>query len=336
METLYDVLGVRPDDDAESLKNAYRKAAKANHPDRHADDPEAAAVRFRQIATAYDILRDAKQRAAYDLLLECQRRPLRSKARRIISHPAYQLAFTAIATVVVGVVLAGGVTGDDAGGITAGQPSRMVAAEPAKGADTAKEEAPSHGLARALQMPIMQGAVAPAVEGKGAWEAAQGPSAPDAAGQMTGRSAPSIDPSGPNVPAPPFSTAAAAESDREEVAALLARGRATLSNGDVAGARVFLRRAAERYDPQAALALGETYDPAVLKHLGVIKFDGDVTLAREWYRRAADLGFVAAGDVGRDHGAELQGNKVRRGLLPGASGSGRWRRFPSTQTESGY
>jgi TPR repeat protein len=90
-------------------------------------------------------------------------------------------------------------------------------------------------------------------------------------------------------------TTAAAEPDRNDVAALLARGRAILSNGDVAGARAFLRRAAEHNDPQAALALGETYDPVVLKRLGVIKFNSDVAQAREWYRRAADLGSAAAG-----------------------------------------
>src|SRR6516162_1783185 len=108
METLYDLLGAHPDDDAESLKNAYRQAAMANHPDHHAGDPEAV-VRFTRIARAYDILRDAKRRAAYDQLLERQRMPLRSKARRTTSRPAYQLAFKAIAAVVVGIVLAGGI-----------------------------------------------------------------------------------------------------------------------------------------------------------------------------------------------------------------------------------
>jgi hypothetical protein len=96
------------------------------------------------------------------------------------------------------------------------------------------------------------------------------------------------------VSARPFATAVTAEPDRNEAAALLAKGRAKLSNGDVAGARVYFRRAAEHNDPQAALALGETYDPAVLKHLGVIKFNTDVALAQEWYRRAADLGSAAA------------------------------------------
>jgi hypothetical protein len=212
METLYDMLGARPDDDAESLKNAYRKAAKANHPDRHAGDPEAAAVRFRRIARAYDILRDEKRRAAYDLLLEYQREPLHLKARRTTSHPAYQLAFTAIAGVVVGMVLAVGsyilfahihwITGNESARMTADQPPRIVAVEPARRADTVKEQAPSRGPARAPQTPVgippvTQGAAASSMEGKGASEATQGPSAPDAAGQTIERSAPPIDPAEP-------------------------------------------------------------------------------------------------------------------------------------------
>jgi TPR repeat protein len=76
-------------------------------------------------------------------------------------------------------------------------------------------------------------------------------------------------------------------------AAALARGLANLSHGDVAGARLILRWAAEHDDPQAALALGETYDPAVLKSLGIVKF-ADPAQAREWYRRAAELGSAAA------------------------------------------
>jgi len=65
MQSLYGLLGVRPDDDAETIKSAFRKAAKANHPDHHRGDPQAAA-RFRQISLAYEILSDAEQRAAYD------------------------------------------------------------------------------------------------------------------------------------------------------------------------------------------------------------------------------------------------------------------------------
>jgi hypothetical protein len=78
--------------------------------------------------------------------------------------------------------------------------------------------------------------------------------------------------------------------DRDEIAALLVRARTYLSAGDVAAARLVLRRAAERDDPQAALALGGTYDPIVLKRLGIINFHADPAQAREWYRRAAELG----------------------------------------------
>jgi TPR repeat protein len=59
---------------------------------------------------------------------------------------------------------------------------------------------------------------------------------------------------------------------------------------------VFLRRAAERDDPQAALALGGTYDPTELKSIGIPNFQSHANpaKAREWYRRAADLGSAAA------------------------------------------
>jgi hypothetical protein len=89
-------------------------------------------------------------------------------------------------------------------------------------------------------------------------------------------------------PSPPASATAAP--DRDEIAALLVRARNYLSAGDVAAARLVLRRAAERDDPQAALALGGTYDPSVLKRLGIINYLADPAQAREWYRKAAELG----------------------------------------------
>jgi hypothetical protein len=89
--------------------------------------------------------------------------------------------------------------------------------------------------------------------------------------------------------APP-ATPSVATRDRDEVDAMLGRARSYLAAGDVAAARLLLRRAAERDDPQAALALGGTYDPIVLKRLGILNFQGDTVQAREWYRRAAELG----------------------------------------------
>jgi tetratricopeptide (TPR) repeat protein len=69
MTTLYDLLGALPNDDAEALRAAFRKAAKANHPDNNPGDPEAA-QRFRQVVRANAILRDERQRTHYDRLLE--------------------------------------------------------------------------------------------------------------------------------------------------------------------------------------------------------------------------------------------------------------------------
>ena len=69
MTTLYDLLGALPNDDAEDLRAAFRKAAKANHPDNNPGDPDAA-QRFRQVVRANAILRDKRQRAHYDRLLE--------------------------------------------------------------------------------------------------------------------------------------------------------------------------------------------------------------------------------------------------------------------------
>jgi curved DNA-binding protein CbpA len=68
MRNLYDLLDALPDDDAESLRAAFRKAAKANHPDNNLGDPDAP-LRFRRIIRANAILSDERQRAHYDRLL---------------------------------------------------------------------------------------------------------------------------------------------------------------------------------------------------------------------------------------------------------------------------
>ena len=41
MKTLYDLLEALPDDDADGLRAAFRKAAKANHPDFNPGNAEA-------------------------------------------------------------------------------------------------------------------------------------------------------------------------------------------------------------------------------------------------------------------------------------------------------
>jgi curved DNA-binding protein CbpA len=68
MKTLYDLLDALPEDDADGLRAAFRKAAKANHPDNNPGDPDAP-LRFRRIIRANAILSDERQRAHYDQLL---------------------------------------------------------------------------------------------------------------------------------------------------------------------------------------------------------------------------------------------------------------------------
>jgi hypothetical protein len=82
--------------------------------------------------------------------------------------------------------------------------------------------------------------------------------------------------------------------DREEVMVLLKRGKDLIANGDIAAARLVLRRAADANNAEAALALAETYDPYVLRGLKVYSFAADAERARAWYEKARELGSSAA------------------------------------------
>ncbi|MGN6576308.1 MAG: molecular chaperone DnaJ [Nocardioides sp.] len=61
----YKVLGVAKDAPAAEIKKAYRKLARANHPDSHPGD-KAAEERFKAVAEAYDVVGDAEKRKKYD------------------------------------------------------------------------------------------------------------------------------------------------------------------------------------------------------------------------------------------------------------------------------
>ncbi len=95
----------------------------------------------------------------------------------------------------------------------------------------------------------------------------------------------------PVAPSPASITARTAPNlGREDIAMLIARGRKYIADGDVVSARLVFRRAAQSGDATAALALGGTYDPIVLKQQGVVSLAADPARARVWYQKAADLG----------------------------------------------
>jgi curved DNA-binding protein CbpA len=159
-QNLYDLLGVRPDDDAETLRKAFLKAAKESHPDHNGDDPEAAA-RFRQIAEAYETLRDPDQRAAYDRLHEFERKPLRPELTAAPSGAKRRMAADAVIGVILAVVLAGGyelnarmwAAADEAARIAARGPAEIAANKPAETSGAAGRDRPAG--APAPQMPLV-------------------------------------------------------------------------------------------------------------------------------------------------------------------------------------
>jgi hypothetical protein len=82
--------------------------------------------------------------------------------------------------------------------------------------------------------------------------------------------------------------------DPNEIVSSLKRGGALIASGDLAAARLVLRRAADAGDARAAMTLAETYDPAILEKLGVHGVVPDLAVARGWYEKAKQFGATEA------------------------------------------
>jgi hypothetical protein len=109
--------------------------------------------------------------------------------------------------------------------------------------------------------------------------------------QPTAAVAPAAAPPATVPQAPPAEPQTAAlHLDPAEIAILLKRGQDALNNGDLVAARLLLQRAAGAGSADGALALAQTFDPAVIGRLGAVGVAADAAKAREWYQKAARLG----------------------------------------------
>jgi len=90
VNTYYDVLGVPIDADIATIKSAFRRAAKACHPDHHRTNSNSDQL-FRRTVAAYAVLRDPMRRASYDQRL---RDYLRWRRKRIIDRAIFSLIGT--------------------------------------------------------------------------------------------------------------------------------------------------------------------------------------------------------------------------------------------------
>jgi hypothetical protein len=164
MKTLYDLLGALPNDDAEGLRAAFRKAAKASHPDVNTADPDAP-LRFRQVMRANAILSDATQRAAYDKLMVItaqeaaaaaaaaatvrpQRRPMPAPRRAPVRAAIRKLVFDAVAVASLSTLSIGGYlvfdrlsrASADPSGIAARPTAANAGVAPVRPFDTARRD----------------------------------------------------------------------------------------------------------------------------------------------------------------------------------------------------
>jgi tetratricopeptide (TPR) repeat protein len=98
MRTHYEVLGVSPRADLDTIKRAFRIAAKAHHPDLRGGADAAAEHKLKMIIVAYKVLRDHDLRAEYDAHLASERNRIRRERWDAILQFA---ATTAVLSVVL-------------------------------------------------------------------------------------------------------------------------------------------------------------------------------------------------------------------------------------------
>jgi hypothetical protein len=104
------------------------------------------------------------------------------------------------------------------------------------------------------------------------------------------RAAPQPRPGLVQQPQPPAPAAAAAGVAPAEEQTMMNRAAALLRSHDVSSARLLFEYLAKRGSAKAALAMGQSYDPAFFRTISAAGLRPDPELARQWYAKAAELG----------------------------------------------
>jgi hypothetical protein len=84
--------------------------------------------------------------------------------------------------------------------------------------------------------------------------------------------------------------AGAADRSRELASVAMTRGNEAMVQGDIITARRFYELAASHDLARAAAALGQTYDPVVLREKGVRGILANIDAAKRWYQKAIENG----------------------------------------------
>jgi curved DNA-binding protein CbpA len=301
MRNCYGVLGTSPEADDSQLKSAFRKLAKAFHPDLHAGDKRAE-ERFKEINQAYQVLRSPRARMAHDAFLADKR----SGARR----RTWKMAATMSTTFVLSIAfcfslmiwLQGGrfslaldqETARPSENVTIAPSPRFFSGTGASGQDSG--EARMAGAFPAERNGVVQSSgdqaspvylqTASNRHVRARWIMYQRSRAKMASVVHVTNA--NDETEGTAFRGPP-TRAELAQAER-----MLDKGQQFLAQGNVVIAREYFVRAAELGLAIAALRQGETHDPEELGSSEVHGLKHDPAEAKKWYARAVELGVPEA------------------------------------------
>jgi curved DNA-binding protein CbpA len=98
-KTYYEILGVDPNADSKTIRQAYLKASLRHHPDKNPDNVEESKALFIEVGQAYENLSDPVLRAKYDREIRNGSRPTNTRQRASGSeeraYDSYREAFDA-------------------------------------------------------------------------------------------------------------------------------------------------------------------------------------------------------------------------------------------------